>query len=648
MAYTKLFQPGKIGNVTIKNRIVMPPMGTGLALHNGEASDDIIRYYEERAKGGCGLIFTEITRVDEAHGWGLSNQLAMTCAGHIGRMQRLIDTVHKYGTKIFVQLHHPGREGHARLNPNGNPVVAPTAFVTERCEEMPHELTLEEAGAIIRMYVTAAKMAQLAGADGVELHGAHGYFLNQWLSPFSNKRTDKYGGSFENRCRFVDEIIYGIRKICGPDFPVGIRLSIDEYIGSEGIDLAMGVEIAKHFEAIGVSHINVSCGIYESGYVIIPAYPFPQACRRHLCSAVKAAVKIPVISINNIKEPRVAEQLLEEGACDFVAVGRGQLADPEWANKAKRGADDEIRKCIGCCRCIDAISYGRHSQCYVNPRLGREREYDSPVCDGAGRKVVVVGGGVAGMQAAKVLAERGFAVTLFEAEGKLGGALNVADKNVNKEKLTWLVETMKLELSKLDVDIRLNTRADLESISAISPDGVFVCCGGTHILPKVPGHDSEKAVPVKDYLLGKRSVGHNVAIIGSGATGVETAATLAKNGHEVTIIDMLPTIGNGIIERVMGVLRAGLKRMNVRMMPNTKLLEVTGLGAKLEDVKSGEVSELEFDSVVFAVGIRPQHEFAAQICEAYPNAVVLGDASNAATVFEAINDAFGAAWVYEP
>lgn len=648
MAYTRLFQEGKIGGVTIKNRVVMPPMGTGLALHNGEASDDIIRYYEERAKGGCGLIFTEITRIDEAHGWGLSNQLAMTCAGHIGRMQRLIDTVHKYGTKIFVQLHHPGREGHARLNPNGNQVVAPSAFVTARCEEMPHELSIEEAGAIIRMYVTAARMAQLAGADGVELHGAHGYFLNQWLSPFSNRRTDKYGGSFENRCRFVDEIIYGIKKLCGPDFPVGIRLSIDEYMGDKGIDLAMGVEIAKHFEAVGVSHINVSCGIYESGYVIIPAYPFPQACRRHLCSAVKAAVKIPVISINNIKEPRVAEQLLEEGACDFVAVGRGQLADPEWANKARRGADEEIRKCIGCCRCIDAISYGCHVHCSVNPRLGREREYDVMNRDGNGRRIAVIGGGPAGMQSAKVLAERGFAVTLYEASGELGGALNVADKNVNKEKLTWLVDTMKLELSRLNIDLRLNTRADLDELKALDPDGVFVCCGGTHILPKVPGYDSEKAIPVKDFLLGKREAGRSVAIIGSGATGVETAATLAQRGHEVTIIDMLPTIGNGIIERVMGVLRAGLQRMNVRMMPGHKLLEVTQRGAKLEDVSSGEVKELDFDSVIFAVGIRPQHEFAAGIAEAFPNAVVLGDATAAATVFEAINDAYGAAWVYEP
>ena len=648
MAYTKLFEPGKIGNVVIKNRIAMPPMGTGLALHNGEASDEIIRYYEERAMGGCGLIFTEITRVDELHGWGLANQLALTNAGHIGRMMRLIDTVHKYGTKIFVQLHHPGREGHARLNPSHNDIVAPSAFVTERCDEMPHELTLEEAGQIIKMYVTAAKMAQYAGADGVELHGAHGYFLEQWLSPFSNRRTDKYGGSFENRCRFVDEIIYGIKKICGPDFPVGIRLSIDEFMGDKGIDLNLGVEIAKHFEKVGVCHINVSCGIYETGYTIIPAYMFPQACREELCSAVKKAVKIPVLSINNIKEPKVAEQLLEKGACDFVCVGRSQLADPEWANKAKRGEDKLIRKCIGCCRCIDAISYGRHVECAINPRLGREAEYDTPLKDGDGRRIVVIGGGPAGMQAAVTLSARGFKVILLEASDRLGGTLNIADKNVNKEKLSWFIETMAAEVEAAGVDVRLDTRANVDTVRALNPDGVMVCCGGTHITPNVPGRDLDKCISIEDIVRDFDQAGQRVAIIGGGASGMETAATLMKAGREVYIVDMLPFIGNGLIERVAGVLRAQLVRGGVKLMPGHKLVEITEAGVKLEKVDDLSPVELDVDTVIFAVGIRPQYELAEAIQSAYPNARVVGDAARANTVFEAIRDAYGAAWVFEP
>ncbi|MGI6583935.1 MAG: tRNA-dihydrouridine synthase [bacterium] len=199
--------------------------------------------------------------------------------------------------------------------------------------------------------------------------------MNQFLSPFTNKRTDKYGGSFEKRMRLIEEIIFGIRKTCGKEFPIGVRLSVDEFMGDQGITLEMGVKIAQHLEKIGVNHIHVSCGIYETGYHIIPVYTFPQACRKDLAKAVKDAVSIPVISINNIKEPKVAEQLLEEGVCDFVAVGRGQLADPEWANKARRGEDIAIRKCLGCLRCIDAIARGRHLECSVNPRLGRELEF---------------------------------------------------------------------------------------------------------------------------------------------------------------------------------------------------------------------------------------------------------------------------------
>jgi 2,4-dienoyl-CoA reductase-like NADH-dependent reductase (Old Yellow Enzyme family)/thioredoxin reductase len=647
MTYKKLFEPGKIGNVTIKNRVVMPPMGTGLAFFSGEASPDIIRYYEERAKGGCGLIITEITRIDDEHGWGLARQLAASKPGFIQGLQRLVDTVHKYGTKIFIQLHHPGREGHARINPNNNQIVAPTAMVTERCTEMPHELTTEEVEALVRKFVVGAVIAKAAEADGVELHAAHGYLINQFLSPFTNKRTDKYGGSFEKRMRLIEEIIFGIRKTCGKEFPIGVRLSVDEFMGDQGITLEMGVKIAQHLEKIGVNHIHVSCGIYETGYHIIPVYTFPQACRKDLAKAVKDAVSIPVISINNIKEPKVAEQLLEEGVCDFVAVGRGQLADPEWANKARRGEDIAIRKCLGCLRCIDAIARGRHLECSVNPRLGRELEFLKPEMNGNGRQMVVVGGGVAGMQAAGVLARRGFKVTLFEADSQLGGALNLADKNIDKEKLTWLVETMGYELEKLGVDIRLNTRVTVDDVKALNPDGVFVCCGGTHIEPQIPGVDLPKAIRVKDYLEGRAQPGKKVAVIGSGATGLETAATLATRGHEVTVIEMLPKIGGGIIERVLLVLLARLRKLGVKLMPGHKLTAINEKGVVLERVEDGSEVEMEFDSVILALGIRPQREYACEFASAFDKAVVAGDAIEAATVLEAIRDANGAAWVYD-
>lgn len=647
MKYEKLFTPGKLGNMTIKNRIVMPPMGTGMAAFNGEASPQIIRYYEERAKGGVGMIITEITRVDEDYGWGLARQLAATKPGMVNGLQCLVDTVHKYGTKVLIQLHHPGREGHAKLNPNKNQIVAPSAFVTPRCDEMPRELTTEEAQAMVAKYVVGAVIAKNAGADGVELHAAHGYFINQWLSPFSNRRTDKYGGSFENRMRFIDEVIYGIRAACGSDFYIGVRLSVDEMMEDQGLTIKDGVEIAKHLEKVGVNHINVSVAVYESGYNIIPAYVFPQACWKHLTKAIKDAVSIPVISINNIKEPAVAEQLLEEGVCDFVAIGRGNLADPEWANKARRGEDVAIRKCIGCCRCIDAISYGKHMECSVNPRLGRELEFLKPEMNGNGRTVVVVGGGPAGMQAAKVLAQRQFKVVLFEKDSKLGGALALASKNVLKEKLGWLIDTMTYELEQLGVDIRLSTQATVETVKALNPCGVFVCCGGTHIEPKIPGVDSKKAIRVKDYLEGRAQPGKKVAVIGSGATGIETAATLATNGHDVTVIEMLPEIGTGIIARVLGVLLARLNKMDVKLMPGHKLTAITDTGITVEKMEDHTSLDMEFDSVILALGIAPQTSYAQDFAANFDQAFILGDTVQSATALEAIKQANDAAWVFD-
>lgn len=648
MKYEKLFTPGKLGNMTLKNRIVMPPMGTGMAFFSGEASPEIIRYYEERAKGGAGMIITEITRVDEDYGWGLARQLSVTKPGMVCGLQKLVDTVHKYGTKILIQLHHPGREGHARINPNKNQIVAPTAFVTQRCDEMPRELTTAEAEEIVAKYIAGAVIAKKSGADGIEIHGAHGYFVNQWLSPYSNKRTDKYGGSFENRMRFLDEVILGIRKVCGEDFHIGVRISADEMMGDEGYNLEGGVKIAQHLEAIGVNHINVSVAIYESGHNIIPCYVYPQAMWKDMVKTVKESVNIPVIAINNIKEPRVAEELLQDGVCDFVAIGRGQLADPEWGNKARKGEDLSIRKCIGCCRCIESISNGKHMECSVNPRLGRELEYLNLEKNGAGRTVVVVGGGPAGMQAAKILAEKEFKVILFEAQDKLGGALALASKNVNKEKLVWFIDTMTYELEQLGVEIRLNTEATVENVKALDPCGVFVCCGGTHIEPKIPGIDSPKAIRVKDYLENGAQPGKKVAVIGSGATGMETAATLATRGHEVTIIEMLPQIGTGIIGRVLGVLVARLNKMGVKMMPGHKLTAITDTGITVEKMDDGSSIDMDFDSVILALGIAPRSDYAWEFASNFENAVILGDTVESATALKAIKDGNAAAWVFDP
>jgi len=337
----------------------MPAMGVSLATHNGEASDNMISYYEERAKGGCGLIITEITRIDNEYGVGTPNQLSLTDLSHVPQLERLVHAVHKYDSKLFVQLHHPGRETKSKLI-NDKQIVAPSAIMCKKTQEMPRALTTEECDAIMKAFVKGAVLAKTAGADGIELHAAHGYLLNQFLSPYTNKRTDKYGGNFTNRIRILAEIITAIKHLCGPDFPISVRISADEFVEG-GLKLEDGIKIARTLESYGVDVINVSCGIYESGITIVEPNSYAQGWKKHLASAIRKNVKVPVIAVNNIKTPDVAEQLLEEGVCDFVGIGRGQLADPEWSNKAKRDESDYIRKCIGCLYCFEELGSGKGS-----------------------------------------------------------------------------------------------------------------------------------------------------------------------------------------------------------------------------------------------------------------------------------------------
>lgn len=652
MEYTKLFEKGYLGDLTIKNRIVMPPMGTGLAEISGEANEDIIRYYEERAKGGCGLIITEICRVDEEDGWGAGSQLAATKFGHIGGLQRLADRVHAHDSKIFLQLHHPGREGSSMINPSQR-IVAPSSFTTPVCTEEPHELTIEEAQKIQKKYIMAALIAKNAGMDGVELHGAHGYFLNQWLSPFSNRRDDQYGGSFENRMRYVDEIIMGIKKVCGPNFPIGIRLSVEEFMGDKGITLDQGVKIAQHMEKLGVVYIHVSCGIYETGYEIIPPYQYQQGSRSKLVKAVKDAVDIPVLGINVIKKPEYAEKVLDEGVCDFVSVGRGQLADPNWGKKAKEGQTDLIRKCIGCNRCIDALPQGRHIECAVNPRLGNE-VYLAPEKikkDGSGRKAVVVGGGPAGVETAIVLGQRGFDVSLFEEKDHLGGALYTGALGEDKEKLMWFIETQEKELKEAQVDLRLNTKATRENVKDLNPEAIFVCVGGKPIRPNLPGIKKDKVIMAEDYLEGKNQAGKKVAVVGSGATGLEVADILKTKDpeREVSVIEMTDTIGASEIERVRMVVVEKLKKKNIELLPLHKLVEVTNTGIKVEVSKEGKdkiQKEMDFDTVILALGSRPQKDYTKEFEGLAEDVRIYGDAVRVKTLLEALRDARFTAWAY--
>lgn len=410
MHYEKLFEKGTIGRLELRNRVVMTAMGTMLGDWNGCSTLEQVRFYEERAKGGCGLIIPEFTSVDPDSGHCNRIQLGIWDARQIASFERICDAVHRHGAKIFVQLHHGGREAPPAIN-GGRQAMAPSVelnSVVGRDTILPREMTIEDIDRLVGLFIQAALNAQAAGADGVEIHGAHGYLLQQFMSPYTNKRTDEYGGSMENRCRFLVRILQGIREVVEPGFVVGARINGNDFVEG-GNDQDACVEIAKYLEPY-VDYFNVSCGVYASAATMIEPCYSSEGWRSGFVKAIKSQVSVPVIAVNTVKHPQFAEQLLEEGVSDFVGMSRMHIADPYLVQKTMAGREDLIRKCLGCMNCNKSVVAGRTLHCALNPIAGHEVTFgdDKLVKNGNGRKVAVVGGGPAGMQAALLMKKRGF------------------------------------------------------------------------------------------------------------------------------------------------------------------------------------------------------------------------------------------------
>ena len=644
MAYTKLFEPGRIGNLEIKNRIVMTAMGCSLAEINGEAGARITKYYADRARGGAGLIITEITRVDDETGVGTPNQLSVTNTHVIGQLHHLVETVHAYDTKLFVQLHHPGNQTPSRLIGGKQPVSA-SDVTCNVIGEQPRAMTTEEVEAMVKKFITGAVIAQKAGVDGVEIHAAHGYLVSQFLSPHTNKRTDKYGGSFEGRMRFLTEIVKGIQFMCGPKFPISVRMNGNDYL-ADGIDDADAIAQAKYIEALGVQAINVSCGTYDSGATIIEPSYYAEAWKKHLGANIRKAVNIPVIAVDNIKHPSVAEGLLEEGQCDFIGIGRGFLADANWGAKAEKGEDKYIRKCLGCMECFRILNDGLPLGCTLNPVLGREFEWgeEKLVKNGNGRTVAVVGGGPAGMQAAVVLAKRGFKTVLFEAKSELGGTVNLAKLPPNKTMLGEFVETQIAELEKEGVEVRLNTPGTAEEIKKINAEAVFVATGGNPIIPAIDG--IEKAVTAEDVLSGKAEVKGDVIVIGGGVTGLETAEVLGAN-HKVTVVEMLDKVGGNLYPSVVMHLAQEIMKTGGAIAKGKALVGVKDGAVTVKDMKTNECADIPADSVVLAMGVRSNRTDVDALKDAVGKVVLVGDTSKPGQIYDALHSAYNKAFVFE-
>jgi 2,4-dienoyl-CoA reductase-like NADH-dependent reductase (Old Yellow Enzyme family)/thioredoxin reductase len=653
MANSLLAQKGKIGNLETKNRLVMTAMGVGLGEWEGNVTDEFREFYAERAKGGAGVLITEIVRVNEVHGIGEHDQISLAKDSNIPSWKKLADALHQYDTKLFAQLHHPGKETYTALLVDGQPTVSSSAIPSTMGQQPTRALETEEVQALVKDFGAAAVRAKEAGVDGVELHAAHGYMIAQFLSAHANHRTDQYGGNLENRMRFLLEIIDEIHKVCGDDYPISVRLSGSEFMESvgvkNGITLDETIATAVACEKAGVDLINVSAGCYDTGNTIVEPTSYEQGWKLFLAKEVRKHVSIPVAATGVIRDAKFAESIIEDGTTDFVAMGRSWLADPEWGNKAIAGRDCDIRKCTGCMYCFETagntlVTGGGAASCSVNPRMGRETQYPAEVAKGGdGRKVVVVGAGPGGLEAAMTAAERGFSVTLLEKNSYLGGQMYLSSLPPHKAKMHYFISYAEKQMKDLGVEVRLNTAADAAMIRDMNPYAVIIATGSAPVMPRsIKGIDGENVYsPVEVLTEAVEIKDKRVCIIGSGLTGLETGEFLVEKGCEVSIYEMQDKIAPGGFALVSMEEEGALAKAGVRMCPGHKLLELREDAAVFED-NAGFVIEEPCDVAVVSLGIRPVNNLKEELSD-LPNVAVIGDAGQLGRIPQAVEGGYKAA-----
>ena len=643
-------QKGRIGNVELKNRFVMAPMGDLTANPDGTVSETTIGYYGARAKGGVGLIITGIVRINNEDGTAGPNQLSLADDSYIPGFKRLVDEIHSHGTKVFVQIQHSGRQGVAAFTGLDH-VLAPSAIPSAVTQQPTKALTKEQIKKLVGQFGDTARRAMEAGADGVEIHGAHGYLINQFLSPFSNKRDDEYGGSFDNRMRFLREIIQDVFTKTQRKIAVSVRLSVDEFLKEVGInepyiDLEEGIRIAKACEAEGVDAINVSCGTYESMNFAIEPVSVPQNWRKGFIKAVKDQVSLPVIAVSKIRDVAVAEELLQEGVVDFVSLGRPLLADPEFPNKAIRGEDKDIRKCISCLFCFEELNKGSQVVCAVNPITGFEPKYPDKGKTDDPKKVVIVGAGPAGLAAAETLVKHGHDVVIFEKSDGIGGQVRIGMNPPKKDQLGWFMDYHEKFIKDHNIDIRFNQEATPEIVKAMNPDIVLLGVGAKPITLNIPGETGPNVYSVEDILSGKVKLkDKTVAVVGSGLTGLETAEFLQVDGNKTLIVEMLDQIAPGAyMQNLMDVL-SRLAEDKTEYLTSHKLTAIEGNTIVMENTKSGDMVKKDVDAVVLAVGYRPDKELLDSFADTASVVKVIGDAKDVQNIGMAVRS--GHATAYE-
>lgn len=632
--FDKLFEPGRIGKVSLKNRLIMEPIGTRYADSQGHITDRYICFLEERAKGGVGLIINEASRMIKPLPWPPFN-LAINDDQCIPSLLELTHTIKKYDTKIFIELTHLGIIG-SEHDPNLIP-AAPSPFRYHVTGVTLREMNQDEIEFIIQKFVEAAIRAKKAFYDGVMINGAHGTLLSLFLSPRTNKRSDEYGGSLQKRCRFTCEVIRRVREKVGNDFALIFRMCGDDFVDG-GITIEDAMKQAPLFVDAGADGLDISAGIFHvSAHMVFPTLLQEEGCRTHLADAIKEVVNVPIITSGKLHNPVLAESLLYEGKADFIGLARSLLADPYLPNKIKEGKLEEIRPCIYCnlgCRHFQIFSEGFRVTCNVNPVCGIEGEYKL-VKVKTPKKVMVIGGGLAGMEVAIILAQRGHHVSLYEKTDKLGGQWNILASY--RPEVSSLTDYLSRELTKSGVEVQYNTEVDVELVKKLQPDGVVIATGAKQRLPDIPGIYGKNVVLANDVLLGKVRTGNEVVVIGGGLVGMETATFLAKQGRKVSIVDIVD-IGKDVGYTLKEALLEEIIKNGIYLYPNSVLDKITESGLNI--IIYNELVLLRADTIIIAIGSVSNNVLYQELKSLVPELHIIGDGLEPRNSLAAIHEGF--------
>jgi 2,4-dienoyl-CoA reductase-like NADH-dependent reductase (Old Yellow Enzyme family) len=619
----------------VKNRLIMSAMSINFGVdEKGRLTDQLIAYLAARARGGVGMLLVGGGGIHPT-GVELPHLPALWEDDCIAGLARLSQTIDPYGCKVGMQLMHGGRQSYHDNK------VAPSAIPAPALVKgVPRELKIEEIGMLARAFGDAALRCRKAGLDFIEIHAAHGYLINQFMAPNANHRTDRYGGSFENRIRFLMELLDDIRDKCGSDFPVGVRINGEDYIDN-GWTLPEALRLAELLEKRGVAYLHVSAGVYGSKQLTIPSMYVDQGCFIHLAEAVKQKVNIPVVAVGRIKHPKMAEEIIERGRADVVALGRSLLADPQWPAKADAGLVRQIRPCIGCCLgCIHAVFQLEPGGCVVNPDVGREFQLGEKEIPATNPKtVLVVGGGPAGMAAARMAAIRGHRVTLCEAQSQTGGALRLAAIPPGRRDLEDILSYFKMELERLEVPLLLNRPLDEPLLREISPDTVILATGSLPEMPMIKGlYQTEMETFTANEVLGDgRILGNRVIVWGGNQAGLVLADHLATLGKEVVVLHRKAHFAEDMSSNDRYYLRERLKGAQVALYKEVQVDTFLQDGVRFR-AGGRSVTISEYDALILADTFAPLREEANLIKKKKLVSIFIGDAKQPRHLMYAISE----------